>query len=150
MPTFRFSLDSVLRLRNQTRDECRRQLGIAMTKLRHVEAQDQQVLDEQAELRNHLGQLSQGGRVDVGMVSRCHAYLAQLEKRHQEVLIARTDALLLAEARRKQLVEADQKVKALEKLREKQSAEFRQKQDTRERLEQEEIQSANRDRNLFL
>jgi flagellar export protein FliJ len=143
MPRFRFTLESVLRLRNQKRDACRRDLGAAVTQWQQLETQHQQVLGEQAELREYLKQLSKAGTVEVGMVSRCHMHLAQLEKLHWEALLACEEAQQVVDAKRQILVEADREVKSLEKLEQKQSAEFLREQDHRELLEQEEILAAN-------
>jgi flagellar export protein FliJ len=143
MPRFRFSLESVLRLRNQKRDACRRDLGTAVAQWQQLQTQHQLVLGEQAELRDYLKELSKAGTVEVGMVSRCHMHLAQLEKFHWDALLACEQAQRVVDAKRQILVEADREVKSLEKLEEKQSAEFQREQDHRELLEHEEILAAN-------
>ncbi len=149
MSKFHFTLESVLKLRNRQRDECRRQLGLAVRRLQQIELLDQQILCEQAELRAYLKDLSQAGSVSVGMVSRCHVHLAQLERKHLETLYARAEARNVVDAQRKTLVEADQQVKVMEKLRDKQFEDYLKEQDRRERLEHEEIQAANQLRRLF-
>jgi flagellar FliJ protein len=149
MSMFRFTLESVHRLRNQKRDECRRQLGLAVSRLQQIDSIDQQVLSEQAELRAYLKELSQAGTVSVGMVSRCQMHLAQLERKHQEALLALAEARQVVKAQREKLVAADQQVKAMEKLRDKQFEDYQREQDQRERLEQEEIQAANQYGKLF-
>jgi flagellar protein FliJ len=144
MPIFRFSLETVLRLRNQKRDECRRELGLAVSRLGLLDSQVQEVLNEQSELRAYLKQLSREGAVEGGMVSRCHMHLGQLERRHQQSLLACEEARLAVESLRQQLVKADQQVKALEKLRENQFQDFQTEQQRRELLELQEIQAAYR------
>jgi flagellar FliJ protein len=149
MPKFRFTLESVLRLRNQKRDECRRQLGLAVSRLMQVESDCQQILAEQDELRAYLKELSQTGTVPVGRVSRCYVHLAQLEKKHLEALALRAEAQKAVDIQRAQLVAADQQVKVMEKLRDKKREDHERDEDHRERLEQEEIQAAYQYRKLL-
>lgn len=150
MPVFRFTLESVLKLRNQSRDECRRQLGLAMSQLKQIEQLDRQILAEQDDLRAYLKELSQQGTVPVGMVSRCHMHLAQLERKRQQVLIAWAEARQRVEAQRAKLVEADQQVKVMEKLRDRQWEDYQKEQARRLRLEQEEVQAAYQNRKSLL
>jgi flagellar FliJ protein len=149
MPKFRFTLESVLRLRNQKRDECLRQLGLAIRRLNQIELEGQQILSEQAELRAYLKQLSQQGTVAVGMVSRCQMHLAQLGHKRQQVLIARDEAQRAVEIERARLIAAEQQVKVMEKLRDKKREEHQTEQDRKERLEQNEIQAAHQYRTLY-
>jgi flagellar FliJ protein len=148
MSTFRFTLESVMKLRNQTRDECRRQLGLAVGRLTQIESLDRQILDEQAELRSYLKELSQMGTVSVGLVSRCQMHLAQLERKHQQALAARAEAQSAVDVERAKLIAADQDVKVMEKLRDKQWENYCQEQNRRERIEQEEILAAYHHRKL--
>lgn len=149
MPRFRFTLESVLKLRNQKRDECRRQLGLAISRLKQIESEGEQVLAEQDELRGYLKELSKQGTVAVGMVSRCHMHLAQLQRKHHQILMARDEAQREVDVERKKLIAADQDVKVMEKLREKNQQEFQREQDLRECQEQDEILAAHQYRKLF-
>ena len=142
-------MEAVLKLRDRKRDECRRNLGQAIGQLTQIEALDGQILNEQAELRAYLKELSRQGAVSVGMVSRCQMHLAQLERKHQQALVARSEALRVVELAREKLIAADQDVKVMEKLREKQFEAHQKEVERRERLEQEEILAASRYGKLF-
>jgi len=141
MPRFRFTLESVLRIRSRKREESLRQLGEALGELQKLEDRHRQVLSEREELRSYLKTLTENGGVDIGLVSRCQIHLSQLEQRNHEAIRACDEAREAVSRQRQQFIEADQQVKALKKIEEKQLAEHTRNEKMRELREQEEIQA---------
>ena len=150
MAAFRFSLASVLRLRNRKRDECRRVLARAVEQLEELEARNQRVLDEQKELSSLLKQQSQSGKIDIDLISRCQMHISELGRLYQQNLLECERARNAVAQCRAQLVVADQQVKALEKLEDKQRDEFRREQAKQDLEEQEDVLAAHRLRKPLL
>ena len=144
MAAFRFSLTSVLRLRNRKRDECRRALARAVEQLEELEGRNQRVLDEQQELSSLLGRQSQRGKIDIDLVSRCQLHISELGRLYQQNLLECERARNAVAQCRTHLVVADQQVKALEKLEEKQRDEFHREQERQDLREQEDVLAAHR------
>ena len=116
----RFRLATLLKLREQTRDERRRHLVEAQ---RAEDMLRQQMADLDAQLaavRAEYGAAAAPGRVLVDRLVDAQRYEIVLHTQRQER--ARQEQLLAAEVERRRaaLLEADREVRVLEKLREKQ------------------------------
>ncbi len=123
MPEFRFRLTTLMRLREQTRDERR-------AKLAEAYAAEQVLRDRRAmidrELANTalLQKRSASGAVNVDSLLDVHRYQMVL-KAEQQVVEKQSEMLATEiEKRRQALVAADREVRVLEKLREKQHDRF--------------------------
>jgi flagellar FliJ protein len=123
MPTFKFRLTTMLRLREATRDERRGLLAQAY-------AAQQKLADQRQELERQIGEHRSGklqgakGRLDVDRLLDANRY--QLVLQAEMNVLTRQEAALEAETekRRQALVIADRDVRVLEKLREKQYQRF--------------------------
>lgn len=122
MSTFRFRLETLLRLRMVERDERRAELAKAQ-RAEGVLLEQASDLDRQRqELVGTTRQLSLPGEADVDALVRTHRF--ELVLRTQAVHISNQLVQVRAELerRRQALVEADRGVRVLEKLRERQQA----------------------------
>jgi flagellar FliJ protein len=123
MPSFKFRLTTMLRLREATRDERRGLLAQAY-------AAQQKLADQRHELERQMGEHRsaklQGakGRLDVDRLLDANRY--QLVLQAEMNVLTRQEAVLEAETekRRQALVAADRDVRVLEKLRDKQYQRF--------------------------
>lgn len=115
----KFRLATLLKLREATRDERRRNLAQAFDALRMVEEQQAELQKEIAQARGTSRTSSQAGAIDVDLLIDGHRYQLQLDLRRQILVRQAKQIADEIERRRLALVEADRQVRALEKLREK-------------------------------
>jgi flagellar export protein FliJ len=120
MPARRFRLETLVKLRAQTRDERRRGLAQALDAAAILANQRTQLLNEQEAARRWVVDQAAMGRVDVDRCLAAGRYGLQL--RAQLAALAKQEQQVAAEVerRRQALVEADRQVRTLEKLRERQ------------------------------
>jgi flagellar protein FliJ len=128
MPTFRFRLSAVQRLREAVRDERRASLAQAYQADTVLEAKLQGLEREAADLRSGYRGAAQPGSVDVDRLidTHRHALVLQLDRQHclrQRELLAGE-----IERRREALAVAERDVRVLEKLREKHCQRFDEQQ----------------------
>lgn len=131
LPPYR--LATLLSLRERTKDEKERALGVAMAELERQKARHKALEEELAQMRHRREQLrreymdkAMRGQVGAQEAVRHNAYvehLKDMEKRQQEAIAAQAEVVAeherLVEVARGELVEATQELKALEKHREK-------------------------------
>ena len=139
MRKFEFQLQNVLHLREQVRDERRRQL---------LEAHEaQRLLTEQRELLQvEIGRTAQQGRkaaepgeVNVDILLEQHRYLLLLQAR-QEAMRQQSGVLNEEiERRREALRQADIEVRTIEHLRERRWEEHKKAEERREQIEHDEV-----------
>ena len=124
MSTFRFRLETLLRLRMAERDERRAELAKAQCAEALLLEQASEIERQRQELVGATRQLSLPGEADIDALVRTHRF--ELVLRTQAVHIANQLVQVRAELerRRQTLVEADRGVRVLEKLRERQQATY--------------------------
>lgn len=136
---YSFRLQTVLRLRKTTEDECRRRVADRLRAIARAESEVRR-LEEQHEWevdRSRTEQLSPG--MDVLTVRRRRGYMGHLRRRAHacEAHIRSLQERLEQEQRAS--AQASKEVKALEKLRDRQWERYRAGQLRAERAEEDEI-----------
>ncbi|MBI85605.1 MAG: hypothetical protein CMJ81_20620 [Planctomycetaceae bacterium] len=148
MATFRFRLESALKVRQEKRDLRRKELARAYEDEKTLEHEKQKLHQQRLKLKSHVQQRVQPGSIDAHVLlsARQHDLLLQSE---QQLLDSKAQQLQEEiERRRNALREADSKVQMLEKL------EQRQRLQHRRRLTKREVQmlddmTASRQNNLI-
>jgi flagellar protein FliJ len=132
MPSFRFRLETLLRLRLADRDQRRAELAKAQRAEDMLLAQADGLAGERAETCELSRKLASPGAADVDRLIASHRYELVLKARAQQ-LAGQIEQVRAEVARRRQiLVEADRQVRVLEKLREKQQAAHNLREERRE------------------
>ncbi|MDX1947351.1 MAG: flagellar export protein FliJ [Pirellulaceae bacterium] len=129
MSTFRFRLETLLRLRTAERDERRADLAKAQRALAVLQGQADDIDLQRGELATQTRQLSSPGEADIDALVRTHRHELVLRTQRAHVAGQLTQVAAELERRRQVLVEADRQVRVLEKLRQRQQAAHRQRQD---------------------
>ena len=114
-----FRLEPMLKLREQTRDERRRELAPAYEAQRILEDQLAEISSEQETSLRHTRRLAAPGELSVEGLLNSRRYESQLKSRVAELQQQMSQVLAEVERRRILLMEADRDVKVLEKLRER-------------------------------
>ncbi len=117
----KFRLATVLKLREQSRDERRRALAQAYEAERILREQSRVLQLEIEEVRQQMRTASGVGSVNVENLLSTRRYEMVMRSQVQQVEIQLKQVLTEVERRRNLLVEADREVKTLEKLRERQA-----------------------------
>ena len=120
MKAFRFRLQTLQQLREQTRDAAQRRLVEAQKKRAIVEQQSQEVSSELQGLEQHMRNKVSGKQVDVDRIMDGHRHQLSLQAKLAELNKAITEANDEVAECREKLIEADRQVKVLEKLHERQ------------------------------
>jgi len=132
MAKFRFRLSTLLRVRENVRDECRQQL-IAAQRAEEVIAARVAALDEAlASLRLHALVASRPGPVNVDRLLDAGRYEMMLKAERHAADEQRQAVIGEIDRRRQALVEADREVKSLDKLRTQQALRHRQEESRQE------------------
>lgn len=116
--SFHFRLHTLLRIREQTRDERRSQLADALRVDVELERQQNELKEQLVESRNT--ERPQSGTIDVDRLLHWQRYQLLLEAQLAQLKQQREHVAKEIDARRQALVEADREVRVLEKLRENQ------------------------------
>lgn len=122
MSSFRFRLDTLLRLRLADRDARRADLAKAQRAEDALRAQAASLSREQQETADLSRRLASPGAANVDQLIAAHRYDLVLKARSQQLAGQIEQVRAEVERRRAVLVEADRQVRVLEKLREKQRA----------------------------
>lgn len=117
----RFRLTAVLKLREQTRDERRRDLAQAFEAERILQSRLSAIQAELAELRDRTRDSSGHGTLDIESLLNARRYQMIIKSQISEVETQLRQVLAEVERRRAALVEADRDVKTLEKLQDRQA-----------------------------
>lgn len=120
MPTFRFRLATLLKLRETARDERRTQLAEALRIEKLIDEQLQQVEQTLTQLLQQRTKTSSPGPVDVDWLLDAQRYELALRSKERDLRQQLNSVRLEVERRRQTLTEADREVRVLEKLRESQ------------------------------
>ncbi|NMC20210.1 MAG: flagellar export protein FliJ [Thermogutta sp.] len=141
MATFRFRLQTILRLRENERDERRRELAQALQAKEVLEEYERRTAEEWEGLNIRLRDCSRAGEVQVDLMLNLRRYqmtvAAQREALKQQMAQVEEEI----ERRRERLAEADRQVRVLELLRERQFEQYRREEDRLETKMLDEVGS---------
>lgn len=136
---YTFRLQTVLRLRKTTEDECRRRVAVCLREIALAES-DVRRLDEQFGWEvSRSRDDQQSSEMDVTIVRQRRSYMGYLQRRHYE--IEEHIRVLRKKLQENQgaLAHASKEVKALEKLRDRQWDRQRELERRAEQAEEDEI-----------
>jgi flagellar FliJ protein len=125
MTSFRFRLDTLLRLRIADRDQRRADLAKALRALEMLRAEERAIAEQQAAAAENARQLKSPGVADVDALLQTHRFELALATQRRTLASQISQVQAEADRRRQALVEADRQVRVLEKLRERQAAAHR-------------------------
>ncbi len=132
MSSYRFRLSTLLRIRQNLRDECRQQLVEAERAEEIIITRIAQLNEELIVLRMHAQAVSGPGRINIDRLLDAGRYEMMLKAERQAADDQRQAVAAEVERRRQALVEADREVKVLEKLRDQQLVRHRAEEAKRE------------------
>jgi len=141
MATFRFRLETLLKMRRDERDVQRQQYAKALEAQRILHDQVAQVQQEILETQQLLRNASAPGAVDIDRLLRSHRYELLLAAQKQQLEQQAQRVAQEVERRRSNLLQADREVRLLEKLKERQLEAFQRNEERREQKLLDEIRS---------
>ena len=147
MNPFKFRLATLLRVREQTRDQRRAALAEAYRVDEVLRRQAERIAEELHALKELCRATAGPGTVDVDRLVEAQRYEMVARKQQADIGRQRESVAAEIDRRRQSLVEADRDVKLLERLRERQAEQNRaeqQRQDVK-RLDEVGIQQAMRE-----
>lgn len=139
MKPFRFRLATLLKLREQTRDERRNQLAEAYRAERILAEHRATVQAEADSLRVESGQAVQAKAINVDRLLDNHRYQMILAAQLANIDVQARKLAAEIDRRRQALIIADREVRVLEKLRETKQVYHRQAAETLENKQFDEI-----------
>ena len=139
MSTYRFRLDTLLKMRQTVRDQRREELAQAFQAEQIVRRQQDEIAQESEQTNDQIRRGSQPGNVKVDNLLDAHRYERVIEARQNNLDAQRQQLEEEIARRRERLVEADREVRALEKLDERQRQEHNQNEHRREVRQMDEI-----------
>lgn len=128
MATFKFRLATLLRLREETRDQRRAELAEAYHADDLLRQQIQEADEAISELLDQCRKAAGPGVVDIDRLVAAGRYELTLRAQQKELAGQRERVVAEIQRRRQTLVEANREVRVLEKLREKQARRYREKE----------------------
>jgi len=139
MNTFRFRLETLLRLRLAERDQRRTELAKALRAEELLRGEERALEGRQIEAAARSRQLKSPGAANVDALLETHRYEVVLtaQRRQLKQQIAQVEAE--TERRRQALVEADRQLRVLEKLRERQAAAWKKENERQEVKQLDEL-----------
>lgn len=146
MARFRFRLATLLRLREQVRDDRRRDLAEAYRVDQVLQEQQEQMSAELDRQRASCRQAAGPGPVNIDQLVDSQRYEAALKVELARLQHQRQVVAAEIERRHRALVEANHEVRVLEKLRERQAEQHRQDQ---ERLQMKQLDEIAQRQALF-
>ena len=135
MANFRFTLETVLRLRESERDVRLAELAKAHRAEAILREQQSRLAEEAAEARRTAHKLSTPGQANVDGLLQMYRYGLLLKLQSQQLSQQMAQVQAETERRRLAVVEADRQVRVLEKLRQRQAAAHRVREEKRETKE---------------
>lgn len=132
MAEFRFQLETLLRLRQAARDDCRRRLEESHREDEDLRDRLARLADERRRLSGRLRRATASGELDVDGIIEIERYISVLGSEEKRLESRRETLAAEIEQRRRTLVKADQDAKGLEKLRQRQLIVHRRKENRNE------------------
>lgn len=120
MAKYKFRLQTLLKIRENIRDEKRSELAKAYEADSILKQQLEEVESERQTLKHQTRQATEPGTINVDALLGTHRYELILDAQEKVIQQRREKIDTEIERRRRLLVEADRQVRILEKLREKQ------------------------------
>jgi flagellar FliJ protein len=139
MARFLFRMESLLRLRESRRDECRAALAEAYNVDEVLKKQYLAMERELDMLKEFCRRKVSPGAVDVNRLVEAQRYELVARAQQRKIGEQRQQVAAEIERRRQALVEADREVRVLEKLREKQAEQHRHEDERREAKRLDEV-----------
>lgn len=122
MSKYRFRLETLKKLREAARDDCRQQLAQALKADQVIENRLNEIDEEFQRLLKAAQEGSRPGVVNVDRLLEVHRYELVLQAEQKQLEHQRKAISTEIDLRRAKLIDADREVRVLEKLREKQHA----------------------------
>jgi flagellar export protein FliJ len=138
MAKFKFPLATLLKLREQTRDERRGQLAEAYRAEERIDEHERRLDHELNELKRQNRRASAPGRLDLAQLREVERYELLLRTQQRETTERRRAAQTEVERRLETLVEANREVRCLETLRQRQRERHRLEETRRETKQMDE------------
>ena len=132
MATFRFRLESALKIRQEKRDVRREELARAYEAEKILDHERQKLRQQRLKLKLHVQQRLQPGVVNVQVLLTAQQYNLLLQSEQQSLDSRAQQLQEEIERRRTALREADSEVQMLEKLEQRQKLQPRRRQSKRE------------------
>lgn len=135
---FRFRLEAVQRVREQTRDEARRVVAARLRRVTRITERMAVYQHNLADAMERTRRSQEEPRPDLAMIRYCRTFIGAM---HRALEQAREQLRLENEVlrdERRRLTEADREVKVLEKLRDRQWQRHREAEQREERAESDE------------
>ena len=132
MATFRFRLESALKIRQEKRDVRREELARAYEAEKILDHERQKLRQQRLKLKLHVQQRLQPGVVNVQVLLTAQQYNLLLQSEQQSLDSRAQQLQEEIERRRTALREADSEVQMLEKLEQRQRLQHRRRQSKRE------------------
>ena len=132
MATFRFRLESALKIRQEKRDVRREELARAYEAEKILDHERQKLRQQRLKLKLHVQQRLQPGVVNVQVLLTAQQYNLLLQSEQQSLDSRAQQLQEEIERRRTALREADSEVQMLEKLEQRQKLQHRRRQSKRE------------------
>ena len=139
MTTFRFRLETLLKMRRDERDVQRQHYAKAIEAQRILQGQIEQVSLDIQETQEVLRTNSSPGDIDVDRLLRAHRYELLLQAQRQQLDLQAQRVAQEVERRRLNLLQADREVRLLEKLRDRQFEAFQHNEQRREQKTLDDI-----------
>ena len=139
MKKFSFSLERILKLRQQTEDERRRALGEVERRIYAERSQLQSLEGQRRAEQSAIRDVESGGPLDVRRVLNGRAYQAGLQARIARSLEALRALAVERQNRMNDYIEARKQRRVLEKLRERKHRQWRDETEREERMELDEV-----------
>lgn len=122
MTDFVFPYASLLKIRRQTRDQCRQQLAEALAAEARLVAEREHIERESRLQQDQIAEMTRQRQLDVDGIARRTWHTGQLARDLMSLAADGQQILREIQQRRQALIEADRQVQLLEKLEEKQRA----------------------------
>ena len=132
MKKFKYSLENVLQLKKFREEECRMELGIAISELNSIENK----IKETAVKHHHA---ASERLKDPSKMIIWSNFITRLEQETEKLLEQAAQAEIIVEEKRTLYMEAFKDFKALEKLKEKKAKEYKKEAEKFESAEVDEI-----------
>ncbi len=139
MAKFKFRLDTLLRLREISRDGRRQRLAQAYRADEILQQQQEQVKQQLAKLAEKCRRASGPGPVEIDRLLEAQRYEVVLRAHNQQTGQQRETVAVEIDRRHQTLVEANREVRVLEKLREKQLRRHREEENRQEVKQLDEV-----------
>jgi len=144
MASFRFRLETLLKLRESARDARREQYAQAQEAEKIIEGQQREIDEDLRNAKLSTHKALEPGTVQVDALLHSHRQERMLQAQQATLHEQRKTIAEAVQQRRESLMEADREVKVLEKLREKKKVQHQQEQHRLEVKQMDEIAQRSR------